>query len=209
MKKLFLTLLLVMVGMTSLAQSGWSDPFGSYQEQTVVYVTVDCGDYDIYSGVTEPQVAAFIGDEIRALATSYQMLGNYKVFALRVGGESTDNGSVIDFKFYDPVSGLVYPLEMTDEQYEAAEITYQGDYTYQENQSIKLFTGSATPANEMRFTYYDVEHGSIFMNVGDVMTIEDGGSLEYLFVSPTNGEEIPATTPEATLECEFFEGWLC
>ena len=203
MKKLFLTLLLVMVGMTSLAQSGWSDPSGNYQEQTVVYVTVDCGDYDIYSGVTEPQVAAFIGDEIRALATSYQSLGNYKVYTLRVGGTSDDNGSVIDFKLYDPVSGLVYPLEMTDEQYEAAEITYQGDYTYQENQSIKLFTGSATPANEMRFTYYDVEHGSIFMNVGDVMTIEDGGSLEYLFVSPTNGEEIPATTPEVTLEWDL------
>ena len=203
MKKLFLTLLLVMVGMTSLAQSGWSDPFGSYQEQTVVYVTVDCGEYDIYSGVTGPQVAAFIDGEIRALATSYQMLGNYKVFALRVGGESDDNGKSIDFKLYDPVSGLIYPLEMTDEQFEAAEITYQGDYTYQENQSIKLFTGSATPANEMRFTYYDVEHGSIFMNVGDVMTIEDGGSLEYLFVSPTNGEEIPATTPEVTLEWDL------
>ena len=203
MKKQLLTMLLLMVGMTSLAQSGWSDPSGNYQEQTVVYVTVNCGDYDIYSGVTEPQVAAFIGGEIRALATSYQLLGNYKVFALRVGGESTDNGSVIDFKFYDPVSGLVYPLEMTDEQYEAAEITYQGDYTYQENQSIKLFIGSATPANEMRFTYYDVEHGSIYMNVGDVMTIEDGGSIEYLFVSPTNGEETPATTPEATLEWDL------
>lgn len=203
MRKQLLTMLLVMVGMTSLAQSGWSDPSGKYQEQTVVYVTVDCGDYDIYSGVTEPQVAAFIGGEIRALATSYQMLGNYKVYALRVGGTSTDNGSVIDFKFYDPVSGLIYPLDMTDEQYEAAEITYQGDYTYQEDQSIKLFIGSATPANEMRFTYYDVEHGSIFMNVGDVMTIEDGGSIEYLFVSPTNGEEIPATTPEATLEWDL------
>ena len=203
MKKQLLTMLLLLVGMTSLAQSGWSDPSGNYQEQTVVYVTVDCGDYDIYSGVTEPQVAAFIGDEIRALATSYQMLGNYKVYALRVGGTSDDNGSVIDFKFYDPVSGLIYPLDMTDEQYEAAEITYQGDYTYQEDQSIKLFIGSATPANEMRFTYYDVEHGSIFMNVGDVMTIEDGGSLEYLFVSPTNGEEIPATAPEVTLEWDL------
>lgn len=203
MKKQLLTMLLMMVGMTSLAQSGWSDPSGNYQEQTVVYVTVDCGDYDIYSGVTEPQVAAFIGDEIRALATSYQMLGNYKVYALRVGGESADNGSAVEFKLFDPVSGLIYPLGMTDEQYEAAEITYQGDYTYQEDQSIKLFIGSAIPANEMRFTYYDVELGSIFMNVGDVMTIEDGGSIEYLFVSPTNAEEIPATTPEATLEWDL------
>lgn len=203
MRKQLLTMLLMMVGMTSLAQSEWGDPSGNYQEQTVVYVTVDCGDYDIYSGVTVPQVAAFIGDEIRALATSYQTLGNYKVYTLRVGGTSDDNDSVIDFKFYDPVSGLIYPLEMTDEQGEAAEITYQGDYTYEENQSIKLFTGSATPANEMRFTYYDVEHGSIFMNVGDVMTIEDGGSIEYLFVSPTNGEEIPATTPDVTLEWDL------
>lgn len=203
MRKQLLTMLLMMVGMTSLAQSGWSDPSGNYQEQTVVYVTVDCGDYDIYSSVTEPQVAAFIGDEIRALATSYQMLGNYKAYALRVGGTSEDDGSVIDFKLYDPVSGLIYPLDMTDEQNEAAEITYQGDYTYQENQSIKLFTGSATPANEMRFTYYDMELGGIFMNVGDVMTIEDGGSIEYLFVSTTNGEEIPATTPEVTLEWDL------
>ncbi|MBQ8695932.1 MAG: hypothetical protein IJ513_09915, partial [Bacteroidaceae bacterium] len=203
MKKQLLTMLLMMVGMTSLAQSGWSNPSGNYQEQTVVYVTVDCGDYDIYSGVTEPQVAAFIGGEIRALATSYQSLGNYKVYTLRVGGTSDDNDNVIDFKFYDPVSGLIYPLGTTDEQYEAAEITYQGDYTYQEDQSIKLFIGSATPANEMRFTYYDVELGSIFMNVGDVMTIEDGGSIEYLFVSPTNAEEIPATTPEATLEWDL------
>lgn len=203
MRKQLLTMLLLMVGMTSLAQSGWSDPSGNYQEQTVVYMAVDCGDYDIYSGVTEPQVAAFIGDEIRALATSYQLLGNYKVFTLRVGGESTDNGSAIDFKLFDPVSGLVYPLVMTDEQYESAEVTYQGDYTYQENQSIKLFIGSATPANEMRFTYKDAERNSIFMNVGDVMTIEDGGSIEYLFVSPTNGEEIPATTPEATLEWDL------
>ena len=203
MKKQLLTMLLLMVGMTSLAQSGWSDPSGNYQEQTVVYMAVDCGDYDIYSGVTEPQVAAFIGDEIRALATSYQLLGNYKVFTLRVGGESVDNGNAIDFKLFDPVSGLVYPLVMTDEQYEAAEVTYQGDYTYQENQSIKLFIGSATPANEMRFTYYDAERNSIFMNVGDVMTIEDGGSIEYLFVSPTNGEEIPATTPEATFEWDL------
>ena len=203
MKKQLLTLLLMMVGITSFAQSGWSDPSGNYQEQTVVYVTVNCGDYDIYSGVTEPQVAAFIGNEIRALAASYQMLGNYKVYAMRVGGESADNGSAIDFKLFDPVSGLVYPLEMTDEQYAAAEITYQGDFTYQEDQSIKLFIGSATPANTMRFTYYDVERNSIFMNVGDVMTIEDGGSIEYLFVSPTNGEEIPATTPEATLEWDL------
>lgn len=206
MRKQLLTMLLLMVGMTSLAQSvqsGWNDPSGSFQEQTVVYVTVDCGRYDIYSSPGAPELAAFIDGEIRAWAASYSMLGNYKTYALRVGGTSDDNGSVIDFKLYDPISGLVYPLEMTDQQYEAAEITYQGDYTYQENQSIKLFIGSATPANEMRFAYHDMDLSSIFMKVGDMMTIEDGGSIEYIYRSYDNGEEIPATTPDVTLEWDL------
>ena len=152
MKKLLLTLMLMATVTVTLAQSGWNDPDGAYQEQTVVYVTVDCGECDIYSGTTEPQVAAFIDGEIRSLATSYQMLGRYKVYTLRVGGESDDNGKSIDFKLYDPVSGLIYPLEMKNEAGEYTDVTYQGDYTYAENQSVILFTGSAVPANEMRVT---------------------------------------------------------
>ncbi|MBR4847733.1 MAG: hypothetical protein IKV07_00045, partial [Bacteroidaceae bacterium] len=70
MKKLLLTLMLMATVTVTLAQSGWNDPDGAYQEQTVVYVTVDCGECDIYSGTTEPQVAAFIDGEIRSLATS-------------------------------------------------------------------------------------------------------------------------------------------
>ena len=205
MKKLFLTLLLVMVGMTSWAQSGWSDPFGSYQEQTVVYVTVDCGEYDIYSGVTGPQVAAFIDGEIRALATSYQMLGKYKVFALRVGGESDDNGKSIDFKLYDPVSGLIYPLDIANEAGEYTNVTYQGDYTYAENQSVILFTGSAIPANEMRVSYYNSDYNSVVLNVGEKMPLDDSAFIEYLFVNPTNGEPTKSTTPEVVLKWDLSE----
>lgn len=205
MKKQLLTMLLLLVGMTSLAQNGWSDPSGNYQEQTVVYVTVDCGEYDIYSGVTEPQVAAFIDGEIRALATSYQMLGNYKVFALRVGGESADNGKSIDFKLYDPVSGLIYPLDMANEAGEYTNVTYQGDYTYAENQSVILFTGSAIPANEMRVSYYNSDYNSVVLNVGEKMPLDDSAFIEYLFVNPTNGEPTKSTTPEVILKWDLSE----
>lgn len=199
MKKHLLTLLFLVAAMATWAQSGWSNPSNAYQEQTIVYVTVDCGSYDIYSGVTEPEVAAFIGDEIRALSSSYLTLGNYKAYAVRVGGTGDDSGKTIDFKLYDPVSGLIYPLEMYNEAGESAVITYQGDFTYEENQSVMLFTGKATPANEIRVTYYNDEMNYILMNVDEKMNVNDGASIEYLFVSPTNAEEIEATLPETSI----------
>ena len=199
MRKHLLILLFLMGSMTLWAQSGWSDPSSEYQEQTVVYVSVESASHDIFSGVTEPQVAAFIGDQIRALSTSYMMADNYKVYALRVGGTNDDVDSQIDFKVYDPVSGLVYPLEMYDESGEQPLITYKGDYTYEENQSIQIFRGLFIPANQMRVTYYDGESNVISVNVGEQMPVNDGALIEYLFVSPTNAEEIPATTPEASI----------
>ncbi len=199
MRKHLLTLLFLVASTALWAQSGWSDPSSEYQEQTVVYVTVESASHDIFSGVTEPQVAAFIGDEIRALSTSYMMAGNYKVYTLRVGGTGDDVDAQIDFKVYDPISGLVYPLEMYDESGEQPVITYKGDFTYEENQSIQIFRGLFTPANQMRVTYYDGESNVISVNVGEKMPVNDGALIEYLFVSPTNAEEIPATTPETTI----------
>ena len=198
MRKHLLTFLFLMGSMTLWAQSGWSDPSSEYQEQTVVYVSVESASHDIFSSVTEPQVAAFIGDEIRALSTSYMMADNDKVYALRVGGTGDDVDSQIDFKVYDPVSGLVYPLEMYDESGEQPVITYKGDFTYEENQSIQIFRGLFTPANQMRVTYYEGIN-AIRVNVGEKMTVSDGALIEYIFKSDTNGEEIPATTPEGSI----------
>ncbi|MBQ8365369.1 MAG: T9SS type A sorting domain-containing protein [Bacteroidaceae bacterium] len=198
MRKHLLTLLFLMGSMTLWAQSGWSDPSSEYQEQTVVYVSVESASHDIFSGVTEPQVAAFIGDQIRALSTSYMMADNYKVYTLRVGGTNDDVDSQIDFKVYDPISGLVYPLEMYDESGEQPLITYKGDFTYEENQSIQIFRGLFTPANQMRVTYY-ANINAIRVNVGEKMTVSDGALIEYIFKSDTNGEEMPATTPEGSI----------
>ena len=197
MRKHLLTFLFLMGSMALWAQSGWSNPSSEYQEQTVVYVSVESASHDIFSSVTVPQVAAFIGDEIRALSTSYMMAGNYKVYALRVGGTGDDVDAQIDFKVYDPVSGLVYPLEMYDESGEQPVITYKGDFTYEKDQSIQIFRGLFTPANQMRVTYY--EDNAIRVNVGEKMTVSDGALIEYIFKSDTNDEVIPATTPEGSI----------
>ena len=199
MRKHLLTFLFLMCSMALWAQSGWSDPSSEYQEQTVVYVTVESDSHDIFSGVMEPEVAAFIGDEIRAWSTSYMMAGNYKVYALRVGGTGDDVDAQIDFKVYDPVSGLVYPLEMYDESGEQPVITYKGDFTYEKDQSIQIFRGLFTPANQMRVTYYDGELNAISVNVGEKMPVNDGALIEYIFKSDTNDEVILATTPETPI----------
>ena len=198
MRKHLLTFLFLMCSMALWAQSGWSDPSSEYQEQTVVYVSVESASHDIFSGVMEPQVAAFIGDEIRAWSTSYMMAGNYKVYTLRVGGTGDDVDAQIDFKVYDPISGLVYPLEMYDESGEQPVITYKGDFTYEKDQSIQIFRGLFTPANQMRVTYYE-NINAIRVNVGEQMTVSDGALIEYIFKSDTNDEVITATTPETPI----------
>ena len=71
MKKQFLTLMLMLVGMTAWAQSeqsgsGWTDPSSpSFTSETIVWLAIDCGNYDMYyytdgyvSSYYEPQIAA-------------------------------------------------------------------------------------------------------------------------------------------------------
>ena len=55
MKKQLLTLLLVMAGMVSWAQSGWIDPGNAYHKKTVVYATLNCG--NMTNGDILPEVA--------------------------------------------------------------------------------------------------------------------------------------------------------
>ena len=64
--------MLMLVGTTSWAQSGWNDPSGKYQTETVVYAVVDCGNNEeLYLSKEVPAIAAFIDGEIRALTTQY------------------------------------------------------------------------------------------------------------------------------------------
>jgi hypothetical protein len=98
MKKQFLSLLLVMAGMVSWAQSesGWTNPGNAYQQQTVVYAILDFGNG--ISGDIAPEVAAFIDGEVRAVTSNFQMNDIGNIYTMRIGGKDADMGKEISFK---------------------------------------------------------------------------------------------------------------
>lgn len=191
MKKFLLSSLLMLLGMSAFAQSGWTNPSGNYQLETVVYAAVDCGDYGLYGNDALPEVAAFVNGELRAVVSEYTQIevpaGEGRIYTIRVGGEVSDNGKVISFKLYDPSSGLIYPLT-------GPTVTWTGDNT-PANPS-DYYTLTASPAVEAVIFTKDengeeIESPNITMRVGDRVSL-DG---YYVRFYDSNGKE---TTPENT-----------
>lgn len=190
MKKFLLSSLLMLLGMGAFAQSGWTNPSGNYQLETVVYAAVDCGNYGLYDTDALPEVAAFIDGELRAVVSEYTQIevpaGEGRIYTIRVGGEASDNGKTISFKLYDPKSGLIYPLS-------GPEITWTGDNTavYPSN----YYTLSASPASTAKIYTIredvEVESPSLSMRVGDRVAL-DGYYVRFYSI---DGKE---TTPENT-----------
>ncbi len=191
MKKFLLSSLLMLLGMSAFAQSGWTNPSGNYQLETVVYAAVDCGDYGLYGNDALPEVAAFVNGELRAVVSEYTQIevpaGEGRIYTIRVGGEVSDNGKVISFKLYDPSSGLIYPLT-------GPTVTWTGDNTPANPSDYYTFT--ASPAVEAVIFTKDengeeIESPNITMRVGDRVSL-DG---YYVRFYDSNGKE---TTPENT-----------
>ena len=190
MKKFLLSSLLMLLGMSAFAQSGWTNPSGNYQLETVVYAAVDCGDYGLYGNDALPEIAAFVNGELRAVVSEYTQIevpaGEGRIYTIRVGGEASDNGKTINFKLYDPKSGLIYPLS-------GPEITWTGDNTavYPSN----YYTLSASPASTAKIYTIredvEVESPSLSMRVGDRVAL-DGYYVRFYSI---DGKE---TTPENT-----------
>lgn len=191
MKKFLLSSLLMLLWMSAFAQSGWTNPSGNYQLETVVYAAVDCGDYGLYGNDALPEVAAFVNGELRAVVSEYTQIevpaGEGRIYTIRVGGEASDNGKTISFKLYDPKSGLIYPLS-------GPTVTWTGDNT-PANPS-DYYTLTASPAVEAAIFTKDengeeIESPNISMRVGDRVSL-DG---YYVRFYDSNGKE---TTPENT-----------
>ncbi len=179
------------LGMSAFAQSGWTNPSGNYQLETVVYAAVDCGDYGLYGNDALPEIAAFVNGELRAVVSEYTQIevpaGEGRIYTIRVGGEASDNGKTINFKLYDPKSGLIYPLS-------GPTVTWTGDNT-PANPS-DYYTLTASPAVEAAIFTKDengeeIESPNISMRVGDRVSL-DG---YYVRFYDSNGKE---TTPENT-----------
>ena len=163
MKKHLLTLMMLLMGSVAWAQTGgWTVPSNpSYTSETVVWVAIDCGDYNMYyytdgyvSSYYEPQVAAFVDGELRGVATQYVENQDQKInlYGLRVAGSAADDGKEITFKIYDQRSGIIYPLTEVDGR------TVQhggGDKT--ENLPSEHLTLTFTPAVEARLFLKETE----------------------------------------------------
>lgn len=187
----------MLVGMTAWAQSGWTDPSSEYQSQTVVYVAIDCGEYDMYSYTDgyasyryTPEVAAFVNGELRQVVTEYSMREDGtgpKLYTLRVGGTAEDQDKEITFKIYDDRSGIIYPLT-----YEGEAITWTGDATsvYPSN----YYTMSFTPATEVKlFTLeadMEIEINNLSIRVNETKSLDN----YYAKVYDAEGNEIEMDT---------------
>ncbi len=200
MKKQFLSLLLVMAGMVSWAQngSGWTNPGNAYQQQTVVYAILDFGNG--ISGDMAPEVAAFIDGEVRAVTSNFQMNDIGNIYTMRIGGNDADIDKAVQFKVYDPTTGLIYPLEVTDETGAPSEVTYQGDYTYREQDEVTggyrviRFNLSATPVEAITVEYASEDNPVVPLQVGVETTIED-----YVTFSFETASGAEPTMPENPL----------
>ena len=193
----------MLVGMTAWAQSeqsgsGWTDPSSEYQAQTVVYVAIDCGNYDLFydeSGgrAYYPELAAYIGDELRevVIADPSEFVSpqdKTPIYTLRVGGTAEDQDKEITFKIYDDRSGIIYPLT-----YEGEAITWTGDATtdYPSN----YYTMSFAPATEVKlFTLeadMEIEINNLSIRVNETKSLDN----YYAKVYDAEGNEIEVETP--------------
>ena len=192
----------MLLGMSAFAQSGWTNPSGNYQLETVVYAAVDCGNYELYNSDVLPEVAAFVNGELRAVVSEYTQVavpaGEGRIYTIRVGGETSDDGQIISFKLYDPQSGLIYPLS-------GPEITWTGDNTavYPSN----YYTLTASPASTAKIYTVsedvEVESPSLSMRVGDRVAL-DGYYVRFYSI---DGKETTPDDVEGTwnIEGEYVE----
>ena len=200
MKKQLLTLLLVMAGMVSWAQSGWTDPGNTYHQKTVVYATLNCG--NMTNGDILPEVAAFIDGEVRAVTSEYQINDIGNIYTLQVGGNDADMGKEISFKVYDPATGLIYPLEVCNEEGVPLEtgITYKGDFSYAvKDESTGLYDITlhklyATPVEVITVEYASADNPVVPLKVGEETTVEN--YVTFKFQTATGAEP---TMPENPL----------
>lgn len=200
MKNQFSTLVLMLVGMTAWAQSeqsgsGWTDPSNENHAETVVYVAIDCGNYDLFydeSGgrAYYPELAAYIGDELREVVVadpskSVSPQDKTPIYTLRVGGTAEDQDKEITFKIYDDRSGIIYPLT-----YEGEAITWTGDATsvYPSN----YYTMTFTPATSIKlFDEAGSEVTQLSIRVNETKSLDNYYAKAY----DAEGNEIEVETP--------------
>ena len=185
MKKTLLTMMLMLLGMSAWAQTWTAPTENEYQSSTPVYVQVNV------NGVEQlkVEVAAFIGDECRAVSDAARTLvGGNQYHQLRVYGDPTEDlNKTITFKV--AWGGVVVKfnkaIPFTGETYSGIPVVLNADIptgiaiTNPLNLEQKLpFTYDLT--DDIEFTYYDPSGANSYTPLGE-STIETPLTYEWDF----------------------------
>ena len=112
-KTLLLLTTLLSLGLGAYAQSAWTGPDAhQYNDETVVYATLSINGHATGADNADYAVAAFIGDECRAVAEEAMTgVGGTTLFVLRVGGDhEADQGSTLRFEARYKAKGTTYAV---------------------------------------------------------------------------------------------------
>lgn len=113
MKKILLTLTaLLSLSPGAYAQSAWTQPNAhQYNDETVVYATLCINGHAVGADNGDYDMAAFIGNECRAVAEATTGANGQTLFVLRVGGDrEADHGRSLRFEARYKTKGNTYPL---------------------------------------------------------------------------------------------------
>ena len=112
-KTLLLLTTLLSLGLGAYAQSAWTGPDAhQYNDETVVYATLSINGHAAGADNADYAVAAFIGDECRAVAEEAMTgVGGTTLFVLRVGGDrEADQGTTLRFEARYKAKGTTYAV---------------------------------------------------------------------------------------------------
>ena len=212
MKKTLLTMMLMLVGMSAWAQD-WTPPSeNDYQSSTPVYVQVNV------NGVEQlkAEVAAFIGDDCRAVSPSAETLvGDNQYHLLRVWGDPTaDLNKPITFKV--AWGGVVVKfnktIPFTGETYSGIPVVLNADIptgiaiTNPLNLEKKLpFTYDLT--DDIEFTYYDPSGANSYTPLGE-STIETPLTYEWDFANSSSYFTVEGMMLSAKAVTNGFDAYL-
>lgn len=188
MMKRFLSLMLCVMCMLCIqAQdtppSGWEDPTGDFQQETVVYAVVEDDNQSrgILSRRSGSQIAAFVNGTVRDVvdvenytSANSEDGSSYSIYTFRVGGEDADMDQEITFQVYDAGQGIIYPLTCKTQDGESVDPVWTGDAT------------TVFPSNYYELSYHSISWielktsiSILTLKVGESKDLKDEISFEY------------------------------
>lgn len=134
----------------TLAGSGWVVVENeSYDRTTKVSFTLDLGNGGD-SGNTKYQIAAFIGNEVRALAYVNNKEGDKYNLDVIGSLDEEKKSAAISFKLYNPISEKIYDLEISING-AVKTLVFKGNFSYEENwEEVYEFTAAIVSKIEFK-----------------------------------------------------------